>query len=146
MQRLFVWRVGLQNFAMPFPAVLKVVRAVALTEVPVGAPFVCGVINMHGAIVPVIDVRRRFKLPQRTLVPADHFIIVRTPQRTLALWVDAAHGVVECPDELMIQEEATIPGTGSPAGFCRLPDGLVLLHDLEQCLSAGDGLPAELGQ
>ena len=136
MLRLFVWRVGTQDFAMPFSGVMRVVRAVAVTKVPDAPPFGCGEINVRGEIVPVIDLRKRFRLRERALDPADHFIIVGTPQRTLALWVDVAHGVIEYQDEAAMPEQSTAPDTGPTADVVELHGGLLLVPDLEQCLSA----------
>ncbi len=138
MLRLFVWRVGLHDFAMPFSGVSQVVRAVAVTAVPDAPPFGCGVINVQGKIVHVIDVRKRFRLPERALAPADHFIIVCTPRRTLALWVDAAQGVVDYEDEAVNPLRALSPEADSQVGVIKLLSGLVLVQDLEQCLAAGD--------
>ena len=151
MLRLFVWRVGSQDFAMPFTGVMQVVRAVAVSKTPVSPPFGCGEINVRGNTVPVIDMRKRFCLPQRALDPADHFIIVGTPQRALALWVDVAHGVVEYEEEPAIPAPSQSSGQSSNAYLVPLSGGVLLMPDLERCLSAEqdqllDGISLEAGR
>ncbi len=146
MLRLFVWRVGVQHFALPFAAVSKVVRAVAMTAVPAPTPFVCGVVNIHGKIVPVVDIRKRFLLAERELAPADHFIVACTPQRMLVLWVDAAQGVIEYHDEALGQAGIALPDASSPSGVVKLPGGLMLLQDIERCLSFDGGCLPEIAR
>ena len=141
MLQLVVWRVGLREFALPFAVVSQVVRAVAVSATSDMPPFSCGMVDIRGDVVPVIDVRKRFSLPERSLAPADHFIVAHTPKRTLVLWVDMVHGVAEYPDDAATFTE------GSNHGMAMLPDGLILLHDLEQCLAAAHGMPlAELAE
>jgi purine-binding chemotaxis protein CheW len=132
MLQLLFWRVGLQEFALPVSAVSQVVRAVALTAVRSAPPFVCGAVNIRGLMVPVVDVRRRFRLPERPLALTDHFIIARTPRAPLALWVDAALGVADY--------EGEVPAA-TPAGWAALPSGTVLMQDLERCLAADGERP-----
>jgi purine-binding chemotaxis protein CheW len=151
MLRLFVWRVGSQDFAMPVSGVMQVVRAVAVTHAPNAPPFGCGEINVRGKIVPVFDWRKCFRMPERVLDPADHFIIVVTPQRTLALWVDVAHGVIEYQGGAAIDGQSTASGVGLTADAVELQGSLLLVHDLERCLSAEhgyvlDGVSIEAGR
>ena len=58
-----------------------------------------GVINIRGRIIPVVDVRKRFNLPEREISLSDHLIIARTARRSVVLLADAVSGVVERPEE-----------------------------------------------
>lgn len=137
MLRLFVWRVGSQDFAMPVAGVMRVVRAVAITNAPDAPPFGCGAINVRGKLVPIFDLRERFGLLKRALDPADHFILIGTPHRMVALWVDTAHGVVEYDDDSVMPEQTTDSGSDLIADVVELKGGLLLLPELEHCLCAG---------
>src|SRR5690606_37679680 len=88
-----------------------------------------------GDIVPVLDVR-----PDRTARPIsvdDQFLILRTPQRTLALAVDDTLEVAEC-GEREIHRVHTGNGHDPHPGIIRLPDGLAVIDDVETFLSAHD--------
>jgi purine-binding chemotaxis protein CheW len=87
---------------------------------------VIGVINVAGVVLPVMNVRRKFGLPEREITPADHFLIANTARGRIVLVIDTTHGVVEQP------------ATFTPdhiTGALALPDGLVLIHDLDRFLS-----------
>ena len=85
-----------------------------------------------------MDVRKRFRLPARELRPADQFIIARARFLTVALVVDATHGVVEVHDADLIASDAIPVETEYVAGVTRTKDGLVLIHDLDTFLSPGE--------
>lgn len=49
------FRVGRQHYALPLASVLQVVRLPALTLVPGAPPALCGLLNLRGSFVPVLD-------------------------------------------------------------------------------------------
>lgn len=48
-----------QTYAMDASAVREIIQYVAMTRVPLMPEFVCGVINLRGSVVPVIDLQSR---------------------------------------------------------------------------------------
>lgn len=123
------------RFALPLACVERVLHAVAITPLPNAPEAILGVINMGGRLVPVVDVRKRFRLPTRALALSDHLVIARTARRPLALVVDAVHGVMpgSAQDDLALEE--LVPGLEYVKGIAKTPDGLVLIHDLDRFLA-----------
>ena len=126
------------RYGLPVADVHEVVRAVALTPLPKAPPIVEGVINARGHLVPVLDVRARFRLPAKALTPSDFFVLARAGERLVALRVDpglylaqVASGDVEALDRV-------VSGAGYVAGVGKLPDGLVLIHDLRTFLASAE--------
>ena len=95
-----------------------------------------GILDLHGEIVPVINLRRRFRLPERPLALSDQFVIARTGRLTLALVVDGCEGVVEPPAAGVLAPDDIVAGAGLVAGVTRTAEGLVLIHDLDALLFA----------
>lgn len=124
-----------RRYALHLVAVERVVRVVEITSLPKAPEIVLGVINVQGRIVPVINIRRRFGLPERELKLNDQLIIARTSMRTVALVADSVSGVAEFPAKDIIPPEDIVPQTKYIAGIVKLEDGLVLIHDLDQFLS-----------
>jgi purine-binding chemotaxis protein CheW len=63
-EQLVVFRLGQEEFGVPIDSVQEIVRVPEqLTQVPRAPAFVEGVINLRGAVLPVIDLRRRLDLP-----------------------------------------------------------------------------------
>lgn len=124
-----------QRYALALMAVERVIRAVEITPLPKAPEIVSGVINIQGRVVPVVNVRKRFRLRERDVAPGDQIIVARTPTRTVALVVDMANGVVECSEERFVSAAAVVPGMEYLTGVAKLDDGLILIHDLDRFLS-----------
>jgi purine-binding chemotaxis protein CheW len=135
MEQLVVWSLDTQRYALPLAAVERVVRVVALTPLPDAPSIVCGIVNIQGSPVPVIDTRARFGISQRAILLSDQMLIARMRKRRVALLVDAVEGLLRQPDQTMVEAEAIVPGMGCVAGVAKLPDGMILIHDLDRCLS-----------
>lgn len=130
-----VFALDAQRFALPLAAVRRIVRAVELTPLPGAPDIVLGAIDLAGRVVPVLDMRKRFGLPEREVDPSDHFLIAATPRREMALVIDEARGVVECERSAVMAASRISPGLEWIDGVLRLDDGLVLIHDLDTFLS-----------
>lgn len=133
--RLVVFSLEGQRYALPLAAVERIVRAVEVTFLPNAPSIVLGVIDAEGRLLPVLDLRRRFGLPQREIRPADQFLIARTLYRAVALVIDEAQGVIERPESAVVGSARIAPGLEQFHGLVQLDDGLVLIHDLEKFLS-----------
>jgi purine-binding chemotaxis protein CheW len=123
------------KFALFLSAVMRIIRVVEITSLPKAPEIVLGVINMHGQVIPVFDIRKRFRLPQREIQLDDQLIIAHTSQRTVALLVDSVSDVIEISEEKIIVGENIIPGLEYVEGVVKTEDGMILIHDLEQFLS-----------
>lgn len=136
---LLVFLLEDREYAVRVALVRQIVRAVAVTSLPEAPEVIEGVVNWRGFVVPVLDIRSRFRLPPRPLHPGQHFIVARAGARTVALRVDRASGLVEVPESSVRSVREAAPGARHTEGIARLPDGLVVIHDLERFLSLDEG-------
>ena len=127
-----------QRFAIPLASAREVVRAVAITPLPGAPPVVEGVIDVRGAVVPVLDLRRRLGLASRPVSAADQMVLAWTGERQVALRVDRVEWMESIgPDRIEASDRITA-GARHLAGVARLPDGIVLLHDLAAFLAQAE--------
>ena len=124
-----------QKYALSLPDVVRVVRAVEITCLPKAPEIVLGVINIQGRITPVINIRKRFRLPEREINPEDRFIIADTSKRLVALMVDEVRGVIESREQELITADKILPGMEHIEGVMKLEDDIVFIHDLDKFLS-----------
>jgi purine-binding chemotaxis protein CheW len=134
-QPLVVFRVGRFRYALPLPAVDRIVRAVEVTPLPGAPDVIAGVVNVEGRVVPVLDLRKRIGLPDRPLDPDQQFLIT-AGERSIVFIIDEAESVEMHP---------VVPSRNTPAfpelglehfgGVIALDGGLVLIHDGERFLS-----------
>jgi purine-binding chemotaxis protein CheW len=132
---LLVFTLADWRCAIELAYVERVYRAVAVTPLPDAPDIVLGVINVRGMVLPVVDIRRRFRLPEKTLMPDDRLIVAHSSGRLVALVVDGVTGVIECLEKDITSAPAIVPGMEYVEGVARLKDGLILIHDLSRFLS-----------
>jgi purine-binding chemotaxis protein CheW len=135
---LLLFTLDSHRFALPLDRVHEIVHAVEITPLA-GAPGVVeGVVDVRGAVVPVLDVRARFRLPARPVRLSDHLVLAEGAGRLVALRVDRAVGMEEVPPEAMTMPGANDPAMAHLAGVVTLDDGMVLVHDLDAFLSQAE--------
>jgi purine-binding chemotaxis protein CheW len=133
--QLLVFLLEEQRYALPLAIVDRVERIVAVTALPRAPEGVLGVINVRGQVVPVFDLHRRFRLPERLPELTDRLVVARTSRRPIALRVDTVQDVQDRPADQIIPAERVLPGLEYIRGVVRLEDGMVLIHDLDRFLS-----------
>jgi purine-binding chemotaxis protein CheW len=133
--QLVVFLIQDQRYGLHLSSVDRIVRSVEITPLPEAPSIVLGVINHHGRIVPVINIRKRFNLPKREVGLNDQLIIAHTSKRCIALVVDSATEVVSYLPDSIVAAEQILPGMEYIQGVAKFPDGLILIHDLEKFLS-----------
>jgi purine-binding chemotaxis protein CheW len=124
-----------QQYGLPLPAVDRTVRMTAITPLPDAPDNVLGIINVRGQIIPVLSLRRRFRLPAREPSLADRLVIARTARRTVALVADAVLDLIGYNRQETVSPHDIFPGIEGIEGVVKLASGLVLLHDLDSFFS-----------
>lgn len=130
-----VFVVERQRYALRVDAAERVLPMAAVSPLP-GSPAVAlGAINLHGTVVPVLDIRRRLGLPPHDYGLGARLLVARTSRRVLALPVDEVLGVRKVTTDAVVSPDDVLPGTAYLSGIAALPDGLLLIHDLDAFLS-----------
>jgi purine-binding chemotaxis protein CheW len=133
--RIVAFSLDDRRFAVPLSAVKRVERIAAVTPLPKAPGIVAGIINFHGQVIPVVDIRSRFNLPLREPDLNDQLLIMETGRRTLAFIVDGADGVIDASAAQYADAGTVLSGMEYVKGVVKLEDGMVLIHDPETFLS-----------
>ena len=133
--QIVVFTFGDRRYGLPLSAVERIVRVVDVTSLPKAPDIVLGLVNVQGRVIPVINVRRRFHLPEREIVLTDQMVIARTTRRSVALVVDSVTGVLEYSEHEAVEAQDVLPGLQYVEGVVKLDDGLILVHNLDKFLS-----------
>lgn len=117
--------------------ILEILRAATPSPLPGAPAVVAGLLNVRGALVPVYDVRARFGLRPRRMRSTDHLLVV-SAGRTVAIVVEQVHALVQVP-VVDIAAARDLPASSKGvAGVARLPDGTVMIFDLQGFLSEAE--------
>jgi len=132
---MLVFRTGRYSCAIGVDAVDCVVRAVAVDAVA-GAPrAVLGIINFHGEVVPVLDLRRRLGDRGGALTCEQKLIIVKTARRAIALLADDVDGVRRIDAARVTAMDDIVPGASRIQGTVAGREGLILVQDARLLLT-----------
>jgi len=123
-------------FGVSVEHVQEVLRYQEMTRVPLAPPVVRGLINLRGAIVTAIDLRRRLGFPER---PADDLpmnVVVQTKDGPVSLLVDEIGDVVEIDDHDFETPPETQRGSTRELlqGVYKLERGLLLVLDTDKAV------------
>jgi purine-binding chemotaxis protein CheW len=135
LRKLVTFGLDDRKFALYVSVVQRIVQVVEVTALPKAPEIVIGIINIQGRVIPVFDIRMRFRLPPRDVRLDDRMIIAATEKRTVALMVDSVNDVIEIPEEKIIATEQIFPELEYVEGVMKTEDGMILIHDLERFLS-----------
>jgi len=127
-----------QPFALELDRVERIARVVGITPLPDAPNSVIGIINVQGNILPVVDLRKRFKFPSKEINPDQHLIISKTDKRTVALLVDTVQDILEGDQESIVSNTDILPNIDAIGGIAKIQDSIILIHDLDKCLSLED--------
>jgi purine-binding chemotaxis protein CheW len=116
---------------------------VPVTKVPNAPAFVRGVMNLRGAIVPVVDLRLRFGLEsvEYTKITVVIVVMVRSEQhgdRTIGMVVDGVSDVLNINNAAEIKDApdfGTAVHTEFISGLVAMDSGMVMLLDVDRLLS-----------
>jgi purine-binding chemotaxis protein CheW len=124
-----------QKFALQLGAVEKIAQAAEIIPLPKAPEIVMGVINVQGRIIPVVNIRRRFQMPEHDINVKDHFIVCRTNHINVAILVDAVLDIIECSEKDIIDKTNILTDIEYIDGVVKSEDGMILIHDLNKFLS-----------
>ena len=119
-------------------AVREIVRAVAIAPLS-GAPGVIeGAINLHGRVVPVVDIRQRLALPAVALAPEQYMIALEASDRLIAIRVDDVEDVVEIARSSLESPASLSPVLQRLHGVAALADGALVIYDVDAFLTQAE--------
>jgi purine-binding chemotaxis protein CheW len=127
-----VFRLENEEYGIDILRVKEIKEMMSITRVPKAAHFVRGVINLRGEVIPVIDLRKKFNLPEGTENESTRIIIVSVDDITVGLIVDSSSEVLEIRSDSI---EAAPDGMGSVDqgniyGIGKVGERLIILLDI----------------
>lgn len=130
------FRVGTAEYVVPAAQVLHLESFEAATHVPGAPPYVAGLIQVRGRVVPVVDLRKRFGLPPTDRALDHRVVVVQLGTRVVGLLVDRARDVIQL-DEASFQDAPELikqQASGFVTGVVSVRDRLFLIVDVPRVI------------
>lgn len=135
--QLVVFTIGNEAYGVDVDAVESIIKMQEITRLPHAPEFVEGVTNLRGAVVPILDLRKRFGLTTVEETRDTRIVIVNMNNTHVGMVVDAVTQVVRISAETIDpppQMVMTI-NTAFIKGIAKLDDMLIILLDLKKVLT-----------
>lgn len=135
--QLVVFELGDESYAVDISRVQDINRMQEITEISHAPESVVGVINLRGRVIPVIDLRKRFGLPDAVHTKDTRIVVVHLEGNLIGVIVDAVSQVLRIPADIVEPPSPVLAGVDSRylRGIAKLDDRLVILLDLDFVLS-----------
>ena len=128
------FRLAHERYAVEQAAVREVHPLRELTPLPCTPPFVLGIMNVRGQILPIIDIKRFFEVPQTGITDLHMVIIVHADDVELGVLADAVVGMRSIPLETVQPSLPTL--TGIRAKYLKgVTDDAVVVLDIAKILT-----------
>lgn len=126
------------RFALPLHVVDSVIRIVEVTHIPGLPEYVDGIVNIHGAVTPVINLRKKMHLPERKLNLEDKLLIVKSRDYSYALIVDSVSDVIEMDLKNSVQASKIMPDMAFLEKIVKTDSGMIIVNDMDAFVKSAD--------
>jgi len=128
------FEVETEEYAVCIESVTEIVTNQRIIPAPDMPPYITGVINLRGKVVPLMDIRLRFGLPQKAYDDRTCIIVVEIDEVPTGLMVDRVKDVLEIPKD-QIEPPKYGKGDGVIEGMGKREEQVSFIISLSKLLS-----------
>ncbi len=135
------FRLGPEGYGIEILKVQEIRGYEPPTAIANAPPFIKGVINLRGVIVPILDLRVKFQLPLANYDEFTVVIILNVASRVVGVVVDSVSDVLALPEDAIRATPEFASGTFDTryiTGLATVDEGLVILLDIEKLMTGAD--------
>jgi purine-binding chemotaxis protein CheW len=128
---------GTEQYGVEILRVQEIRGYSTVTPIPNTPPYIQGVMNLRGTVIPVVDLRAKFSMQPGEYDKFTVIIVVKVSEKVIGLVVDAVSDVLDIPSS----ELRAAPDLGARvdtrfiSGMANVGDRLTMLLDLERLLN-----------
>ncbi|MEK6675307.1 MAG: chemotaxis protein CheW [Planctomycetota bacterium] len=131
------FRLANEEYGLDIMGVQEIILMGEITGIPEVPPYIRGLINLRGKVIPIVDLRKRFALQAGEPTEQTRIVVVNTAACTFGIIVDAVNEVLRIdteqieppPTGLLGREQAYIKG------LVKMKDKIMILLSTEKMLS-----------
>jgi purine-binding chemotaxis protein CheW len=138
LRQWLAFTLGNEEYALDIGSICEIIKPKEVTDIPRVPDFILGIISLRGVIVPVFDLKKRFKLGAVELSAASRVVVCQQDDRSAGLLVDSITQVVHVPAEKIEPPPAVLSGLDRDLieGVGRYQGRIIILLHLPSVLNA----------
>lgn len=139
-KQLVVFNLGEESYAIDISMVREIIQMQVITRVPGTPHSVEGVINLRGAVIPIVDLRKKFRLDNVSKDKDTRIVVVSCKGQDVGVIVDSVAEVLRIPVDSIEPSSSVFSEEHLEhlLGIVKLDNRLVILLDMDQVLSLQD--------
>ncbi|HZG84378.1 chemotaxis protein CheW [Paenibacillus sp.] len=144
--KTIVFSIGNEEYGIEVEHVKTIERMMPMTRVPKTPPFVKGVVNLRGVVVPVIHLASRFGLPESEPTENTRIVMVSVGDIDVGFIVDAANDVIDVDPERIEAPPEIVGGIRAKylRGIARVGESrLLVMLNLSEVLNKSEIIQLE---
>ncbi len=143
-QQFLTFALGQEEYGVEILKIQEIKGFSTITPLPNAPAFLKGVLNLRGTIVPIVDLRKKFGMPEEAYTKFTVIVVVQVQGKIMGFIVDAVSDVLTVTGT-DIQPTPDLHGqvdTSFINGLAKASEKLVILLDIEKVLTATEAISA----
>ncbi len=134
------FRLANEEYGVDIMRVQEIILLGQITKMPEVPDFICGLINLRGHVIPIVDLRKRFSLASDEDSEHTRIIVVNVEGKTIGMVVDAVNEVLRINVDQVEPPPSSIAGIDHTyiRGLVKFEEKLLILLNIENILSADE--------
>ncbi|MGK0154686.1 MAG: purine-binding chemotaxis protein CheW [Neolewinella sp.] len=134
------FRLGEEEYGVNIMTVQEIILIGCITQVPEVPEHVLGVINLRGNVIPILNLRCRFGMPEQEPEDATRIVVMNLNGRTVGVVVDAVSEVLRLTDDDVSPTPQSLTGAGKDyiIGLAQSGERLLILLDMARLLGGNE--------
>ena len=135
------FRLGGEEYGIDILTVREIRAYEKPTRIASAPAFILGVVNLRGVIVPILDLRVKFQLPETKYDEFTVVIILNVASRVVGVVVDSVSDVLSLDAEAIRPTPEFASSTFDTkyiTGLANVEDGMLIMLDIEKLLSGAE--------
>jgi purine-binding chemotaxis protein CheW len=135
--KMIVFQLKDKEYAIPVQQVRAIEKVLHITRVPRTAPFIKGVINLRGIVIPIIDLQNRLSIGEIEVTANTRIIIVSMDGIEVGLMVDGANDVIDISTEWIEPQPEVVDTVKAEfiSSVAKLEKRLIIIMNLEKIVN-----------
>jgi purine-binding chemotaxis protein CheW len=131
------FRLANEEYGVDIMRIQEIILPGQITRMPQVPDFICGLINLRGHVIPIVDLRRRFKLTAADRDDDTRIIVANVGERTIGMVVDAVNEVLRINSKQVEPPPSSVAGIDHDyiTGLVKFEDRILILLDIQSILS-----------
>ncbi|MBN1911847.1 MAG: chemotaxis protein CheW [Pirellulales bacterium] len=136
--QLVSFKLGNETYGIEITRIREIILIGEITQIPETPHYIKGLINLRSTVIPVIDLRARFSLPESELGGESRIMVLNVGRRTIGIIVDSVNEVLRVGNDQISPAPPTVASLGNEymTGLVRLKEQLLILLDVDELFGA----------